>query len=53
MITSRRDARAASSVEVRTVEALFDWLGAACAYAIILGMLVTALAPIVTPLLQH
>jgi hypothetical protein len=33
--------------------ALIDWLGAACAYAVILGMLVTALAPLVTPLLQH
>jgi hypothetical protein len=29
-----------------------DVLGAACAYAIILGMLATALAPLVLPLVQ-
>jgi hypothetical protein len=37
----------------KPISALIDWLGAACAYAVILGMLVTALAPLVTPLLQH
>jgi hypothetical protein len=29
-----------------------DMIGAACAYAIILGMLATALAPLVIPLVQ-
>jgi hypothetical protein len=29
-----------------------DMVGAACAYAIILGMLATALAPLVIPLFQ-
>jgi hypothetical protein len=28
-------------------------VGAACAYAVILGMIATALAPLFTPLLQH
>ena len=31
---------------------MVDRLGAACAYAIILGMLVTALAPLFAPLLH-
>jgi hypothetical protein len=30
-----------------------DMIGAACAYAIILGMIATALAPLVMPLFQQ
>jgi hypothetical protein len=30
-----------------------DLVGAACAYAIIFGMIATALAPLFTPLLHH
>ncbi len=37
----------------KPIAAVIDRLGAACAYAIILGMLVTALAPLFTPLLQR
>jgi hypothetical protein len=37
----------------KPVSALIDWVGAACAYAIILGMLATALAPLITPLLPR
>ncbi|HUI95915.1 MAG TPA: hypothetical protein VLX44_09205 [Xanthobacteraceae bacterium] len=37
----------------KPISALIDRLGAACAYAIIFGMLATALAPLVAPLLQH
>ncbi len=32
---------------------MIDLIGAACAYAIIFGMLATALAPMVIPLFQH
>jgi hypothetical protein len=32
---------------------MVDLVGAACAYAVILGMIATALAPLFTPLLQH
>ncbi len=35
------------------ISAMVDRLGAACAYAIILGMLVTALAPLFAPLLER
>ena len=37
----------------KPISALIDWVGAACAYTIILGMLATALAPLITPLLQR
>ena len=36
----------------KPINTVIDRVGAACAYAIILGMLVTALAPLVTPLLH-
>jgi hypothetical protein len=32
---------------------MVDLIGEACAYAVILGMIATALAPLFTPLLQH
>jgi hypothetical protein len=34
----------------RPIADMIDMFGAACAYAIILGMIVTALAPLFTPL---
>lgn len=37
----------------KPISAVIDRVGAACAYAIVLGMLATALAPVVAPLLQH
>jgi hypothetical protein len=37
----------------RPISAVIDWLGAACAYLIIVGMLATALAPLFTPLLER
>ena len=37
----------------KPISAVIDWLGAACAYAIILGMLATAVAPLFAPLLQR
>ena len=33
----------------RSFAGMMDMIGSACAYAIILGMLATALAPLVTP----
>ncbi len=36
----------------RQLAGMADVVGAACAYAIILGMLATALAPLVIPLIQ-
>jgi len=36
----------------RQLAGMADMVGAACAYAIILGMLATALAPLVLPLFQ-
>ncbi len=37
----------------KPISAMVDRLGAACAYAIIVGMLVTALAPLFAPLLER
>ena len=37
----------------KPMASMIDVIGAACAYAIILGMLVTAIAPLFAPLLQH
>jgi hypothetical protein len=37
----------------RQLAGMADMVGAACAYAIILGMLATALAPLVIPLFQN
>lgn len=39
--------------DMKPIGAMIDRLGAACAYAIIFGMLVTAVAPLFAPLLQH
>jgi hypothetical protein len=36
----------------RQLAGMADMIGAACAYAIILGMLATALAPLVIPFVQ-
>jgi hypothetical protein len=36
----------------RQLAGMADMVGAACAYAIILGMLATALAPLVIPFVQ-
>jgi hypothetical protein len=37
----------------RQLAGMADLIGAACAYAIILGMLATALAPLLVPLFQN
>jgi len=36
----------------KELAAMAEMIGAACAYAIILGMIATALAPLVLPLVQ-
>jgi len=35
------------------IAAIMEWVGATCAYAIIFGMIATALAPLFTPLFQN
>jgi hypothetical protein len=32
---------------------ILEWIGATCAYALIIGMIATALAPLFTPLFQN
>jgi hypothetical protein len=35
------------------ISGMMEFVGATCAYVIILGMIATALAPLVTPLFQN
>ena len=35
------------------IAGMMEFVGATCAYAIIIGMIATALAPLVTPLFQN
>ena len=37
----------------KPIAGVLELVGATCAYAIILGMIATALAPLFTPLFQH
>ncbi len=38
---------------VGSIVGMMEFVGATCAYAIILGMIATALAPLFTPLFQN